>query len=70
MNIRQLVPETEREDVLARLRRPMTAAGAELRRMRRIKKDGSTVEVAVTSSTLVNNAGQPYAVATTEWPII
>jgi two-component system CheB/CheR fusion protein len=70
MNIRQLVLESEREDVLARLRRPMTAAGAELRRMRRIKKDGSTVEVAVTSSTLVNNAGQPYAVATTEWPII
>jgi two-component system CheB/CheR fusion protein len=70
MSIRQLVPESEREDVLTRLQRPMTAGGAELRRMRRIKKDGSTVEVAVTSSTLVNNTGQPYAVATTEWPII
>jgi two-component system CheB/CheR fusion protein len=70
MNIRQLVPESERENVLTRLQRPMTAGGAELRRMRRIKKDGSTVEVAVTSSTLVNNTGQPYAVATTEWPII
>ena len=70
MSIRQLVPESEREDVLTRLQRPMTAGGAELRRMRRIKKDGSTVEVAVTSSTLVNNTGQPYAVATTEWPIV
>jgi hypothetical protein len=47
----------------------MTAGGAELRKMHRIKKDGSTLEVAVTSSTLVNNTGQPYAVATTEWPV-
>jgi two-component system CheB/CheR fusion protein len=38
-------------------------------RTQRIAKDGRTVEVQLTATALVNEAGKAYAVATTERPM-
>ena len=66
MNIRDLIAEPQREEALAVVRRLSQSEILEPYRTQRIAKDGRTVEVALTATALVNEAGEVYAIATTE----
>src|SRR5712692_8207599 len=66
MNIRDLIAEGRREQELGRVQRLGRGEVLEPYRSQRIPKDGQGVEVWVTASVLVNDAGDPYAIATTE----
>jgi two-component system, chemotaxis family, CheB/CheR fusion protein len=66
MNIRDLMPESERERALEDVRQQCKAGVLEPQRQQRIAKDGRTVQVSVIVSSLVNEAGETYAIATTE----
>ena len=66
MNIRDLMPESEREQALASVRQQCEAGVLEPQRQQRIAKDGRTVQVSFIVSALVNDAGEMYAIATTE----
>ncbi|MHB8970114.1 MAG: chemotaxis protein CheB [Pirellulaceae bacterium] len=66
MNVRDRIPEELRDDALAKLRQLSRAEALEPYRTRRIAKDGSVVEIVMISTALVNEAGQTYAIATTE----
>ena len=66
MNIRDLMPESEREQVLAAVRQQCQAGVLEPQRQQRIAKDGRTIQVSLIVSALVNDAGEMYAIASTE----
>jgi two-component system CheB/CheR fusion protein len=66
MNIRDLIPEGQREEALALVKQLARAEILEPYRLQRIAKDGRIVEVWLTATALVNEAGQAYAIATTE----
>jgi two-component system CheB/CheR fusion protein len=66
MNIRDMIPEAGRDDTLAVLKKQSQPEAVEPCRVSRIAKDGRIMEVSVTATTLMNPAGEPYAVATTE----
>ena len=66
MNIRDLIPENMREEELAVFRRQSHGEILAPRRIQRIAKDGRIVEVMKTSTALMNEAGEAYAIATTE----
>jgi two-component system CheB/CheR fusion protein len=66
MNIRDLIPESLREEALSRVRQLGLSEILEPYRMPRVAKGGRIVEIMLTSTALVNEAGQVYAIATTE----
>ncbi len=66
MNIRELIPEGEREPLLAAIRQQCETGGLEPLRHRRITKDGRALDVLVIASPLVSADGKAYAIATTE----
>jgi len=66
MNIRDLIPEGQREEALAAIRRISRAEILEPYRAQRIAKDGRVLEVWMTSTALVDETGNMYAIATTE----
>jgi two-component system CheB/CheR fusion protein len=66
MNIRDLMPESEREQALRGFRKQCQSGVLESQRIQRIAKDGRTVQVSLIASALVNDAGDTYAIATTE----
>jgi two-component system CheB/CheR fusion protein len=66
MNVRDLVPEGLREEALAKVLHLGQAEILEPYRTQRITKSGSVVDVWMTSTALVNEAGRMYAIATTE----
>ena len=66
MNIRDLIPDSRREEELAAVRRQSQGEVLTPHRMQRIAKDGRIVEVMLTSTALMNEAGEEYAIATTE----
>ena len=66
MNARDRIPEGLREEALAKVHQLSQAKILEPYPTQRIAKDGTVVEVSVTSTALVNDAGQVYAIATTE----
>jgi two-component system CheB/CheR fusion protein len=66
MNIRDLMPESQREQILATIRKQCQAGVLEPQRHLRLAKDGRTVQVSLIVSALVNDAGETYAIATTE----
>jgi len=70
MNIRALLPENEREHALAAFRKQSEAGTLEPQRTQRIAKDGRTVPVSIVVSALVNEAGETYAIATTERDLV
>jgi len=70
MNIRELMPEGERENALATVRQQCEAGVLEPQRQHRIAKDGRTVRVSLIVSALVNDAGETYAIATTERDLV
>jgi two-component system CheB/CheR fusion protein len=66
MNVRDRVPEALREEALAEVHRLSRAEILEPYRTQRIAKDGRIVDVWMTATALVNQAGRMYAIATTE----
>ena len=66
MNVRDRIPESLRKDALIRVHQLSGAEILEPHLTQRIAKNGSTVEVSIISTALVNEAGQMYAIATTE----
>jgi two-component system CheB/CheR fusion protein len=66
MNIRDLIPEALREQASAKVHQLSQAEILEPYHTQRITKEGTVVEVSMTSTALVNEAGQMYAIATTE----
>ncbi len=66
MNIRDLMPEAGREDELASIRQQCKTGALEPRQIRRIAKDGKNLPVSLIAAALVNEAGETYAIATTE----
>jgi len=66
MNVRDRIPEGLKEEALAKIHHLSRAEILEPYRTQRITKEGSVVEVWMTASALVNEAGQMYAIATTE----
>ena len=68
MNVRDRIPQGQREDALAKVHRLSQAEILEPYHTHLITKDGTVVEVSMVSTALVNEAGQMYAIATTERP--
>ena len=66
MNVRDRIPEELREKELVKLHQLSLEEVLEPYRTKRIAKDGAVIEVSMTSTALVNAAGQIYAIATTE----
>ena len=66
MNIRALMPEDGREPALANLRQQCGEGALEPGSAQRIAKGGRIVPVTVVACALVNDAGETYAISTTE----
>ena len=66
MNVRDRIPANLRDEALSQLRALSRSVILEPHRTRRLTKQGAEVEVSVISTALANEAGQLYAVATTE----
>ncbi|MEI6515458.1 MAG: chemotaxis protein CheB [bacterium] len=66
MNIRELITTDQRDEALAVMRRLCQSDTLEAYRLKRLTKDGRIVEVMVTASALINEAGRIYAISTTE----
>jgi two-component system CheB/CheR fusion protein len=66
MNVRDIVPQDGREEVLDLVKTLAQREAVEPFETRRLTKDGETLEVWLTATILVDAAGEPYAVATTE----
>ena len=69
MNISSLIPESRKEEELATLKKLKNAEVLEPYRTQRLAKDGRIVEVWLTATSLVDEAGEVYAIATTELEI-
>jgi two-component system CheB/CheR fusion protein len=66
LNVRDRIPEELRKDALARVYQLSQAEILEPYLTQRIAKEGTVVEVSIIATALVNEAGQVYAIATTE----
>jgi two-component system CheB/CheR fusion protein len=68
MNVRDRIPEEWRKEALTKLHQLSQAEILEPYLAQRIAKDGSILDVSIISTALVNEAGDIYAIATTERP--
>lgn len=66
VNIRDLVPEDQRETALARIKQLSRAEVLKPYRAKKICKDGHSVEAWVAATALKDQAGKVYAISTTE----
>ena len=66
MNISNLIPESRKEEELATLKKLSHAEVMEPYRTQRFAKDGRIVEVWLSATPLLNEAGEVYSIATTE----
>ncbi len=66
MNVRDRIPAAQRDGALAKVRQLSQAQTLEPYATQRLAKDGSVLDVSLTSTALVDGAGQMYAIATTE----
>jgi len=66
MNIRDIIPQPQREEALSVVRQLSQAAILKPYRAQRVTKDGRIVEVTLTATALANDANEIYAIATTE----
>ena len=66
MNVRELIPEELRKEDMKRVKQLSRKEVLEPYRTQRIAKDGRLLEVWLTSTALLNETGQVYAIATTE----
>jgi two-component system CheB/CheR fusion protein len=68
MNVRDRIPPALLDEALARVRQLSQAEVLEPYRTRRLTKAGAALEVSMTATALLDEAGQVYAIATTERP--
>ena len=66
MNIRELIPEGLRKEELKKVRKLSREEVLEPYHTQRIAKDGTVVDIFLTATALANEAGNVYAIATTE----
>jgi two-component system, chemotaxis family, CheB/CheR fusion protein len=66
MNTRDRIPEGRREEALAKVHQLAEAEILEPYHTQRTAKDGAVVEISMTATALVDEAGRIYAIATTE----
>jgi len=66
MNVRDRIPQALREGALEKIKQLSQAEILEPYRTQRITKKGEVLEVWLTATALVNEAGKMYAIATTE----
>jgi two-component system, chemotaxis family, CheB/CheR fusion protein len=66
MNVRDRIPQELREEALATLARIARAEILESYQTHRITKQGAVLAVSIISTALLNDAGEMYAIATTE----
>ena len=66
MNISSLIPASRKEGELATLKKLSHSELMEPYRTQRLTKDGRIMEVWLTATSLVNEANEIYAIATTE----
>ena len=66
MNISSFILESRKEEELTMLKKLKNAEVPEPYRTQRLAKDGRIVEVWLTATSLINEAGEVYAIATTE----
>jgi two-component system CheB/CheR fusion protein len=66
INIRNTIPEDRRAEAEARMRQLAPGEVVELLGTQRVARDGRVLDIALTATTLVDAAGNPYAMATTE----
>jgi two-component system CheB/CheR fusion protein len=66
INVRDRIPPGRQEEALAKVHLLNIAEVLEPYRTQRLTKDGAVVEVWMTATALLNEAGQMYAIATTE----
>jgi two-component system, chemotaxis family, CheB/CheR fusion protein len=66
MNISDLIPEANRQEAAAIVLRLARAEILEPYHAQRITKDGRTMDISLTATALVHEAGDIYAIATTE----
>jgi two-component system CheB/CheR fusion protein len=66
MNIRDLMTKDDQEQMLTAMRQQCVAGGLDTERTQRVTKDGRTLQVSLIVSPLANDAGETYAIATTE----
>jgi two-component system CheB/CheR fusion protein len=69
MDISSLIPENRKEEELAKLKRLKNADVLEPYRTQRLAKDGRIVEVWLTATSLLDEAGEVYAIAATDLEI-
>ena len=66
MNVRERIPNANHNSAMARVHQLSQAQTLEPYATQRLTKDGRVLEVSLTSTALVNEQGQMYAIATTE----
>jgi len=66
MNVRERIPAALRDGALDKVHQLSQAQTLEPYVTQRLARDGSVLDVSLTSTALVNDAGQMYAIATTE----
>ena len=66
MNISDMIPAGRKEEELATLKKLSQAEVLEPHRTQRVTKDKRTVDVWLNATSLINEAGDVYAIATTE----
>ena len=66
LNVRDRIPEAQREGAVARIHELSRSATLEPYRCERVAKDGRVIPITLTSSALIDATGALYAIATTE----
>ena len=66
MNVRSRIPEGEAEKELAMLKKIALGNTIEPHKTQRLTRDGNSVDVWLTASALIDEAGRVYAISTTE----
>ena len=66
MNVRDRIPQALQDSASAKVHQLSQAETLEPYQTKRLAKDGSVKEVSLTSTALVNESGEMYAIATTE----
>ena len=66
MNIRDMIPEGKRKEVLSLVQQLSRDEVLKPHHMSRIAKDGRIIQIWLTATTLTDETGKVYAIATTE----
>ncbi|MBN1532953.1 MAG: PAS domain-containing protein [Spirochaetes bacterium] len=70
MNVHNLIPKELLEETLGTVRRLGRSEFIEPYRTKRIARNGRIMEVWITTTVLIDEAGEPYAITTTEKPAV